>query len=146
VTTHLHLTLRIMHGTTPLLPYISMVSHLNSAQGQISIVPAVFQFHYHWTRAWKDWLIYQSNVKSVSITGFNLGVFLWLDLMWTFLVILKTLYPNIFYKWDFKTESINIKPRKGSFISSFCVSSSDYCVFQYCAFCDVCIQVWCWQW
>jgi hypothetical protein len=35
------------------------------------------------------------------------------------------------------TESINIKPREGSFISSFCVSSSDYCVFQYCALCDV---------
>jgi len=32
---------------------------------------------------------------------------------------------------------MNIKPSEGLFIRSFCVSSSDYHVFQYCAFCDV---------
>jgi len=44
-------------------------------------------------------LIYQSNVKSVSIPGFNLGVIFVPELnVNTFLVILKTLQPNIFYK------------------------------------------------
>jgi hypothetical protein len=36
-----------------------MVLHFDLAQGQINIVPVIFQFYYHLTQAWKDSSIMQ---------------------------------------------------------------------------------------